>query len=107
LTFINIAIQLLGRVYVDQGHYLGCDKGGTEWIYTSIWGSLFVTAHMVLIIMQAVMLEKALYGVPHHSGWFELPNDLCDNIGNDDDSDVKSVEQGNGEYTAAPSNSVV
>ena len=92
LTIINVCIQLLGRVYVDQGHYLGCTTGGSEWIYTTLKGSFFVSGHMVLIIMQAVMLEKALYGVPHHSGWFELPNELTDNLNNEEGDDSESLK---------------
>ena len=43
-------------------------------MYTSTLGELFVTAHIVQIIMQAVMLEKALYKVPHEIGMFEAPS---------------------------------
>ena len=43
-------------------------------MYTSLWGSLFASSHIVQIIMQAVMLEKCLYKVPHEHGWFEAPN---------------------------------
>lgn len=50
---------------------MGCVEGGNEWLYTTITGELFIGAHMVLIITQAVMLEQALFKVPKKLGWFE------------------------------------
>ena len=32
---------------------------------------MFITSHIVQILMQAVMLERALYKIPHRHGWFE------------------------------------
>ena len=66
---------MLGRVYVHRGHYLACGDRGLLWLQTTVKGDFFITAHIVLIVMQAVMIEKALYAVPHHAGWFEVPID--------------------------------
>ena len=52
-------------------------------MYTTLSGELFVGAHMVLIITQAVMLEQALYKVPKNLGWFdhtEEERELADNF---------------------------
>ncbi len=52
-------------------------------MYTTITGELFIGAHMVLIITQAVMLEQALYKVPKNMGWFthsEKEVELADNF---------------------------
>lgn len=52
-------------------------------MYTTLSGELFVGAHMVLIITQAVMLEQALYKVPKNLGWFdhtEEEHKLADNF---------------------------
>jgi len=57
LVVCNVAIQLWGRVFVHNSYFLGCTDGGKQWLYTTIKGELFVGAHMVLIITQAVMLE--------------------------------------------------
>merc|ERR1719362_1092404 len=35
---------------------------------------MFVTVHIIQIIMQAVMLEKALYKVPEDNKLFEAPD---------------------------------
>ena len=70
LVICNVAIQLWGRIFVNKSHFLGCTDGGKQWLYTTIQGELFVGAHMVLIITQAVMLEQALYKVPKKLGWF-------------------------------------
>ena len=43
---------------------------GWQWLYTSIWGSVFCLLQMVNICMQAVMLEKVFYGIPHKMGYF-------------------------------------
>ena len=72
LVCINVSIQVLGRL-VSEEKILGCAEKGYQWLYTSLIGSLFVTAHIVQIIMQAVMLEKALYKVPHEMHWFDAP----------------------------------
>lgn len=71
LAVCNIAIQVWGRGFVHKSGFLGCTDGGRQWLYTTITGELFVGAHMVLIITQAVMLEQALYKVPKKLGWFE------------------------------------
>lgn len=70
LVICNIAIQIWGRIFVHRSNFLGCSDGGWQWEYTTITGELFVGAHMVLIITQAVMLEQAVYKVPHKLGWF-------------------------------------
>jgi len=71
LAFINIVVQIFGRVVVHENHFLGCTKGGYQWLYTTIEGEMFVASHMVLICTQAVMLEQALYQVPKKLGWFK------------------------------------
>ena len=56
---------------MHKSHFLACTDGGKQWLYTTMTGELFVGAHMVLIITQAVMLEAALYKVPKKMGWFD------------------------------------
>ena len=75
LAVCNIAIQLWGRIFVHKSNFLGCTDGGNQWLYTTIQGELFIGAHMVLIITQAVMLEQALYKVPKKLGWFDHSNE--------------------------------
>lgn len=76
LVTFNCIIQVWGR-FLSEKSMIGCADKGYQWVYTSLTGSLFVTAHIVQIVMQAVMLEKALYKVPHEDGWFEAPNENC------------------------------
>ena len=83
LVICNVAIQLWGRIFVHKSHFLACNDGGKTWLYTTIQGELFVGAHMVLIITQAVMLEQALYKVPKKLGWFQNTEEsllLADNF---------------------------
>lgn len=70
LAVCNIALQLWGRIFVHDNHFLGCTNGGYQWMYTTLTGEMFVAMHMVLICTQAVMLEQALYQVPKKMGWF-------------------------------------
>lgn len=70
LVVCNLAIQVWGRIFVHKSHFLGCADQGYQWLYTTVTGELFIGAHMVLIITQAVMLEQALYKVPKNMGWF-------------------------------------
>lgn len=72
LVISNLTIQIWARL-VSEKQILGCADKGYQWLYTTTVGSLFVTAHIVQVIMQAVMLEKALYKVPHEDGWFDAP----------------------------------
>lgn len=54
---------------------------------------------MVLIITQAVMLEQALYKVPHKMGWFELSEkevELADNF-----AEPKTLETQDDDYKSA------
>jgi len=37
-----------------------------------------------MVIMQAVMLEKALYKVPQECGWFEAPHHHCHSDSDED-----------------------
>eukprot|EP00354_Favella_ehrenbergii_P000905 CAMPEP_0170466066 /NCGR_PEP_ID=MMETSP0123-20130129/10175_1 /TAXON_ID=182087 /ORGANISM="Favella ehrenbergii, Strain Fehren 1" /LENGTH=305 /DNA_ID=CAMNT_0010732121 /DNA_START=194 /DNA_END=1111 /DNA_ORIENTATION=+ len=83
LAFCNVAIQLWGRVFVHNSHFLGCTEGGHQWLYTTVKGEVFVATHMVLIITQGVMLEYALYKVPKKMGWFK----------------TKSVEEADDDFT--------
>ena len=87
LATINISLQILGRTLHTFTDYilLACSDHGFHWIYTSILGELFVCAHIVQIIMQAVMLEKALYKVPHEIGWFEAPKEFDGSLDEDED----------------------
>ena len=75
LAIFNLTLQILGRtLHTHTGIIiLACSEHGFHWIYTSLIGEFFVCAHIIQIIMQAVMLEKALYKVPHEIGWFEAP----------------------------------
>ena len=97
LATINISLQILGRTLHAHTDYilLACSDHGFHWIYTSILGELFVCAHIVQIIMQAVMLEKALYKVPHDIGWFEAPQEFDGSLDEDEDEFAdKQVEKG-------------
>jgi len=71
LSMIQILVILLGEVFVDKGGYLTCSGGGYQWLYQNIAGELFIFMLMVNMIMQSVLIEKFLYGVPHHHGYFE------------------------------------
>ena len=71
LSMIQILVILLGEVFVDKGGYLTCSGGGYQWLYQNIAGELFIFMLMVNMIMQSVLIEKFLYGVPHHYGYFE------------------------------------
>lgn len=71
LMCINITLQVYGRFVAHDEKILGCAAGGLQWLYTTTVGEIYITAHIVQIVMQAVMLEKALYKVPHEEGWFE------------------------------------
>jgi len=72
---IQILVILLGEVFVDKGGYLTCSGGGYQWLYQNIAGELFIFMLMVNMIMQSVLIEKFLYGVPHHYGYFEEKED--------------------------------
>ena len=60
---------------------------------------MFITAHIVQVIMQAVMLEKALYKVPHELGWFEAPShvELSDSESEAEDAEGKVSAAAGGE----------
>ena len=75
LSMIQILVILLGEVFVDKGGYLTCSGGGYQWLYQNIAGELFIFMLMVNMIMQSVLIEKFLYGVPHHHGYFEEKED--------------------------------
>lgn len=71
LSVVQVAIILLGKIYIDEGEYLACTGGGYQWVYTSISGSAFALTVMVTIMMQSVMIEKFLYRIPNKFGMFE------------------------------------
>jgi len=61
---------------------------------------MFITAHIINIIMQAVMLEKALFKVPHECGWFEAPHHV-DASDADEDTPRKETENNIDDYFKA------
>jgi len=70
---VQIIIFLIGRFAVGETtKYLGCYSGGHQWKYHSVWGSLFTFLLIASCFMQAVLLEKVLYSIPHHMGYFEV-----------------------------------
>ena len=73
LVCTNLTIQLWAHLGDHEKGRLGCSEKGYFWLYTTSFGEMFVTAHIVQIIMQAVMIEKVLYKVPHEAGMFEAP----------------------------------
>ncbi len=75
LTMIQIAVILLGEVFVGKGGYLTCTGGGYQWLYQNLAGEGFIFILMMNMIMQSVLIEKFLYGVPHKHGYFEDPKD--------------------------------
>ena len=59
----------MGRVvsaYVPN--FLTCDKQGWQWVISSSMGDVFMFAQVVVVVMQAVMIEKVFCAVPHHNG---------------------------------------
>ena len=104
LVSINMTIQIWGRVVAHDGNILGCSAKGYQWMYTTTYGEMFITAHIVQVIMQAVMLEKALFKVPHESGWFEAPLhlDASDSEGDEfaDKQALKATDSGDDGYKA-------
>ena len=78
LAFCNLAVQLWGRIFVHNSHFLGCTARGYQWVYTTVKGEVFVATHMMLIITQGVMLEYALYKVPKKMGWFKTKGQADD-----------------------------
>ena len=86
LVTINLTLQIYGRYVSHQHEILGCSANGWQWLYTTIIGEFYITAHIVQIIMQAVMLEKALHTVPHKLGWFEVQSKHSE-LGSSDEED--------------------
>lgn len=90
LVCSNIVLQCWGRFHAHDSPKLGCSPNGYQWLYNTTFSELFITAHIVQIIMQAVMLEKALYKVPHEAGLFGAP----ENVEFSDESDGEEEEAG-------------
>ena len=95
LICINLALQIYGRCVAHESKILGCTSHGTEWLYTTKVGEAYITAHIIQIIMQAVMLEKALYKVPHETGWFESKSKHSE-LGSSDEEDDKNEDVDDG-----------
>jgi len=62
----------MARCIAVSTDFLACDNDGWEWLTTTLLGSVFLLLHMVCICMQAVMIEKVFYSIPHHMGYFKL-----------------------------------
>ena len=71
LSCVNLALLLFGRLVANEGGILECTADGTEWISLTRGGEVFITAHIIQIIVQAIMVEKVLYRIPNEYGWFD------------------------------------
>ena len=78
---------------VHKSGFLACNASGKQWVYSTLTGELFVGAHMVLIITQAVMLEQALYQVPKKLGWFKNTEEQIEQA--DSYPEPKKIDQEN------------
>ena len=81
---------------VHKSHFLACNASGKQWVYSTLTGELFIGAHMVLIITQAVMLEQALYQVPKKLGWFKNTEEQITQA--DTYSEPKKIDQGSASF---------
>lgn len=57
-------IQVLAYGVTHDVNFLGCADNGYQWIYTSIFGSLFTLFHMMSILMQTILVMKIFYLIP-------------------------------------------
>lgn len=88
LVTFHITLQCWGRFHAHGTQRLGCAPGGYRWLYSTTYAELFITAHIIQIIMQAVMLEKAVLSVPEKIGLFAAP----ENAEFSSDSEEEGVE---------------
>jgi len=47
LVTSNIAIQCWGRLGAHENQKLGCAPNGFQWLYSTTFAELFITAHIV------------------------------------------------------------
>lgn len=86
----------MGRFWVHNHDFLGCTDKGYQWIYKTLTGDFFVTFHMMSIIMQAVMVERVFYGVPHHSGYFDDDHTVTEGAEKEADDETLANEKDDG-----------
>ena len=51
LVIINLTLQIYGRFVAHEHKILGCSAGGLQWMYTTTVGEIYITAHIMQIIM--------------------------------------------------------
>jgi hypothetical protein len=66
----QIFVQILAYTAAHDIDFLICSDNGWQWVYSSIYGSVFTLLHMMSIMMQTIMVMKIFYLVPSKQGYF-------------------------------------
>jgi hypothetical protein len=72
---MQISVIFLGEFYIGKSDGLTCADDGSKWLYHSIAGEGFIFLVMINMILQCLLIERFLYGVPKKHGCFEEGND--------------------------------
>ena len=65
---------MVGVLGLEKIGSLGCiaQEKGTTWVYLQTGGNVFVTMHILAIIIQCAAVNATLYKVPKSMNFFEL-----------------------------------
>jgi hypothetical protein len=70
ICLLQTSIAIFGATYMEKGKDLSCISDGRQWVFLTMWGNLFNTMHIIIIIFQAVMVEQVFYSIPNKHGHF-------------------------------------
>ena len=75
-SFGYLILALVGVFGLENSQQIGCSipVGETlsgDWIFFKTTGSVFITLHIVVIIVQTASINSSLYKVPKGNGYFE------------------------------------
>ena len=71
ITYFYLLIWLLAAFVFSRNGNLQCSADHTKWLYVTNGANYFATCHLVIVILQAIMVERAFYSFPRKSGFFD------------------------------------
>ena len=71
LSFVGLALGVIGVFLLEKANFLGCATDGEKWLYLANLGNLFELFHILIAIFQCILVVQTVYKIPRAFHYFE------------------------------------